>query len=988
MTEEDNNEVETPEGDQGGDEGRYVHHDWPFEVEQVSSTELDGKEIEMEGVDKKGDTDIYAGDYLRELIEGHHFNPEENIWVGYHSDDVKGFQEAGVEHDALFRHFAFFGQTGYGKSTVLTNLMLQCAFADYGFCFIDPKGQDVVKLLQKLPEHRLEDVIWVEPGGTNEKVVGFNFFDTYHEPGDARRHREVSEIVRDFVSLLKSSKSSWGATIESVTEAVARELVTAEEPFTVMDLHSVITDEEEREFFRDYFSEKQNIEVHPMREEIPTFEQEDLRPLMKRLNEWVTNDSNKELISHRKSAINITEAVEEGKILLVRTSTIGDEKLQGLISTAIVRRIWSAIRTRDEMDESELEPYFVFADEFDKIVNDEMDIETILSKARSFKLSMCMANQYPTQLPDNVKTAIMSNVENLFTFSPGSANKNDARALSDAFGVKVDQLFKLSKYKLVGDFTVGGEKTDTILIDTFPPYPPRRSKEKAEEVIQYSLDKYGVERMRDESASDAGIIQQVRGGSKDSGSDPGEYKINEDGGKVTKRQILECIFTAGVRHGTRVIDNEDGWVHPDDLRKELEKYEKVGDISMLANAIERMSEKEVQRELLDETFFKLGEDGEEIVFEQNTGRTSSAGRHDHRMLIKKGFKSFTKLGYKVKVPEQQGSAQPDAVAVPPIRPIEESSTSKEARDLAEELESKYPRLWELFEDNILNIEAESTTLDTPHQTIKNLQKAVVEGNKAVFLVKDGEEEKGSIDGYAKQAHRILSDPPLVREKTEDGKIRYYNKDKHLKLADGSTALQKVESGEDKTAPPTRWFKSEAGGVILEHPEKDTIITRFEDLDEIRKPPKEKFNYSYKARGGESVKVYDKNGGVVDEFTTVDEMEDAGYIKVKRPMIPENAFPDGKIPDEDSWEIIVVPASNKEMGLQVYRDGELEDLVPESETISDNLAGKDKTELPEETKQERLDATVETVEETREQPKETEESNEEKEDPFAWPDYDD
>jgi len=80
--------------------------------------------------------------------------------------------------DSLFRHIWITGTTGYGKTTELLNMMVQWAYAGHGFTYFDPKGRDSRELLRKLPENRLEDVVWIEPGSTiHEKTIGMNFLE-------------------------------------------------------------------------------------------------------------------------------------------------------------------------------------------------------------------------------------------------------------------------------------------------------------------------------------------------------------------------------------------------------------------------------------------------------------------------------------------------------------------------------------------------------------------------------------------------------------------------------------------------------------------------------------------------------------------------------------------------------------------------------------------------------------------------------------------
>ena len=73
----------------------------------------------------------------------------------------------GVE-DARY-HLHVMGATGSGKSTLLTNLIVQDAEANRGVVVIDPKGDLVVDVLQRLDDEELAKVVLIDP--TREGVL-------------------------------------------------------------------------------------------------------------------------------------------------------------------------------------------------------------------------------------------------------------------------------------------------------------------------------------------------------------------------------------------------------------------------------------------------------------------------------------------------------------------------------------------------------------------------------------------------------------------------------------------------------------------------------------------------------------------------------------------------------------------------------------------------------------------------------------------------
>ena len=68
------------------------------------------------------------------------------------------------------RHMYVIGQTGMGKSVFLENLAFQDMCDGHGFAFIDPHGDAVEALLQRVPEERIDDVIYFDPADIEHPV--------------------------------------------------------------------------------------------------------------------------------------------------------------------------------------------------------------------------------------------------------------------------------------------------------------------------------------------------------------------------------------------------------------------------------------------------------------------------------------------------------------------------------------------------------------------------------------------------------------------------------------------------------------------------------------------------------------------------------------------------------------------------------------------------------------------------------------------------
>ena len=66
----------------------------------------------------------------------------------------------GIKTDDRRRHVYLIGKTGMGKSTVLENMIIQDIQEGKGVAVVDPHGDLVEKVVEFIPNERVNDVIY------------------------------------------------------------------------------------------------------------------------------------------------------------------------------------------------------------------------------------------------------------------------------------------------------------------------------------------------------------------------------------------------------------------------------------------------------------------------------------------------------------------------------------------------------------------------------------------------------------------------------------------------------------------------------------------------------------------------------------------------------------------------------------------------------------------------------------------------------------
>jgi hypothetical protein len=115
-------------------------------------------------------------------------------------------------------HLYAIGKSGTGKTTLLRNLILQDICAGNGVGVIDPHGDLATELLNLIPRHRIEDVVYFNPADM-KYPIGFNLLG---QTLPDNRHLVASGIVNVFKSVWSHS---WGPRMEYILYAAVAALL-------------------------------------------------------------------------------------------------------------------------------------------------------------------------------------------------------------------------------------------------------------------------------------------------------------------------------------------------------------------------------------------------------------------------------------------------------------------------------------------------------------------------------------------------------------------------------------------------------------------------------------------------------------------------------------------------------------------------------------------------------------------------------------------
>ncbi len=1004
---------------------------------EYAYTEIDrdtqyGAELQSLGIPEEVDLDelppgqdgveVYATgeaeEALRDIPREH---PDAPLFVG---KGTRNGRDASIDKNHLFRHRAVFGVTGYGKSTLLTNDARQLIEAGAGLCFIDPKGDDSFRLMQTIPEHRLDDVVWIEPGATGDHLSGFNFITINQDPDDDEYDAALASLVDDLKKMLAASDDYWGPRMDRVAGSLitAMNLYNAQTPddapeMNLVDMYYVLKSEASRFEFAARVKKAGFHFVAPHLETISKMSEDDLEPLLGRFLPWIQNPVARRMIGFRSGGVNIPEAIDNDKIIIVRMGSQPRE-LKQMLGMAVIRRIWSHIRARSLRSQYERKPFYLFCDEFDNLALGDDTIPAMISESRSYRLAMTLANQYQAQLPGNVVDAITTNCDTIMSFNPG--DQKSARTYNTQLGLDPQDLTEEVNFHVWMRTTISEnmERSEAFRVYVYPPFPPLRTTDEAQAAIDASLKKLGRRRRSDEEVYQNLLFNEGQGrwetgvgryiamaqdadekrmylddllaqtpmpddpnikGAEDRDTSPGGLLPSSAGTTGAGRQqtstadsakgvverhldaVLESIFAARLRAGKE--PNE--YVPLDDAKQELLVRlpdAAVDSLSELSNIYEQVNESLAETQRSDgDTAIRLTSEGRGVVLQQDTGSAGSGGGDDHRWILGESYVAFTQIGYKTWLPEQEGEEAPDGVAEVPIDPtdvddnLSRSKTLDAINERQDELREKYPGVWNFAGPDDVAIEAETSTIKYPFQTFNNLRKAMENGDKCVFAVKDGTAKHGRFTYWAERGEKVIyeteggtrsaevaSDEITFRKApTEDGHPRYYNDgggDYHV--GKDQVALRPQLDGDGETNRSTIWYREKDTGDVVAavetpHGEDNIEFARFDTPEEAHEGNKyavpafyeyDKSEQEYVLHVDGEKKYYPDKEGILQN-----------WVPFRGPFIPEARFDEW--PTVDDFEIIIFPDSDNEEydQPQIYHRGECRPLFDELGVSASNLS---------------------------------------------------
>jgi hypothetical protein len=385
-------------------------------------------------------------------------------------------------------HGIFLGTTRMGKSTLGEHIFERLAGdRQRAVVLIDPHGDFLKVVLQRIPEDRIEDVLVLDTT-RGDMLPVMNLLDI------RAFNRDPEQTVEAVVQVAHALyQNAWGARMEvpfrmtMLALALANTVRTPENYFTIVDdaiaLLSMRKEERARllaeilpaehpqsDIVRTYF-EVQFDQLNSM------FRQEVISPVLSKLNAMQNNTPLRAILGRPNTTIDLARAIRERKILLVNPGmTVYSNEMASFIGSFVLNTLMRVITRQGELAPAERVPVSILVDEAQVFTGfDFGQAMSMIAKFGGNLIGFTQGRKFVgisgniLRDDQNAMARIMANVTTMAVFRMAGDDANWLEETEFQGAVSAMTLNNLEAHTCFVRFLMDGRLRGPMLVRTLPP---------------------------------------------------------------------------------------------------------------------------------------------------------------------------------------------------------------------------------------------------------------------------------------------------------------------------------------------------------------------------------------------------------------------------------------------------------------------------------------------------------------------------------------
>ena len=410
-------------------------------------------------------------------------NSEINLFAETNYRNIK--KRFGIKIDDRRRHMYIVGKTGMGKTGMLRNMAIQDIQQGRGLAFVDPHGEAAESLLDFVPSHRVNDVIYFNPADL-EHPIAFNVMENIDPE---KRHLVASGLMGVFKKIWPDV---WSARMEYILNNAILALL--EYPgATLLGVNRMLADPEYRKKVVEKIADPmvKSFWITEFSRYTQRLEVEATAAIQNKVGQFISAPLIRNIIGQVQSNIDMRKVMDEGKIIILDLSKgrIGEDNSL-LLGALLITKLQLAAMSRVNVPEEQRKDFYLYVDEFQNFATESF--VNILSEARKYRLDLILGHQYIAQMDEKVRDAVFGNIGTMICFRVGA---EDAEFLEKEFNPEfmATDLVNLAKYNIYLKLMIDGLAGRPFSARTLGPWPlPEQSN--ADKIIKVSRERYSTSR--------------------------------------------------------------------------------------------------------------------------------------------------------------------------------------------------------------------------------------------------------------------------------------------------------------------------------------------------------------------------------------------------------------------------------------------------------------------------------------------------------------
>lgn len=353
-------------------------------------------------------------------------------------------------------HLHVMGGTGSGKSTLLLNLVLADAEARRGAVVIDPAGDLVLDILDRLPTHAAGRTVVIDA-------------EDPHQPPSLNplEGPDIDVVVDNVVGIFaRIFQQFWGPRTDDVLRSACLTLLRRPGGATLIDVPRLLSEPVFRQQYTLDIDDPAGIGGFWSWYDAasPALQSQVIGPVMNKLRAFLLRDFARKVIGESRSSFDMGRVLDGGLCLVRIPKALGEETSR-LLGSFVIAKVWQAAMQRTSLPPAARRPAALYVDEAHNFLNLPRAFDEQLAEARKYNLSLVLAHQNVGQLPPRLREAISANARNkaFFTMSPEDATELERHVFPV---LSAHDLAHLGAYQAAVRLVANGEEQPACTVAT------------------------------------------------------------------------------------------------------------------------------------------------------------------------------------------------------------------------------------------------------------------------------------------------------------------------------------------------------------------------------------------------------------------------------------------------------------------------------------------------------------------------------------------